>query len=184
MKKNGILWQIFNLFKTTDSTPTTPATPTAPAQKTPRSKQKTETHKVAGVSFRQGAIMSIAEENADYSMTKRKLIAEDLTDEWIYEYEFYPHQVELVPEPDNPKDSKAIKVVVDRQHIGYIKAGSCAHIHNLIKDDKILKLTCEIKGGRRKMVQEDVDEWGKSSYSVETDSIPFYATLSIVVSLE
>jgi hypothetical protein len=185
MKKNGLLWRIFNLFKPSGEPPApqaptpAPPTPTEP----PAPTQKTETHKVAGVSFRQDIIEALAVENDDYSKTKKELIEDGLTDEWVNEYDFYPGNVELVPEPDNPQDPKAIKVVAGGHHIGYIKAGSCAHIRKLLKSGKILTMSCEIGGGRSKIVREDVDEWGKSSYSLEKSDIPFYAKLSIVVEL-
>lgn len=143
--------------------------------------KKTETHKIAGVSFRQDILGLLATENDDYSKTKRELIEDELTDEWIYEYDFYPSRVELIPEPENPEDPKAIKVVVEGQHIGYIKSGSCARIHKYLKNGKILDLSCEISGGKGKRLVEDVNEWGKSSYSLEQRNIPFYATLYITV---
>lgn len=184
MKKKGLLWWLFNRGKTENEVPV-PAAPQAPQEPIAPTEptQKTETHKVAGISFRQDAVGALAKENEDYTKTKKELITDGLTDEWVCEYDFYPHRVELVPEPDNPTDPKAVRVEVDGQHIGYIKSGSCAHIRKLIKDGKIIKLSCEIGGGRRKIVREDIDEWGKSSYSLEKDTIPFYATISITVSL-
>lgn len=137
---------------------------------------KEETHKVAGVSFRQDAIRSLGVKNPDFTATKKTLQGEGLTDEWIYEYIFAPQKVELQPEPDNPHDPKAIKVVVDGTHVGYIKAGSCAHIHKLLREDRILHATCFIGGGKRKGIFED-DEVGQ--YTLEQDEIPFNARLTI-----
>jgi hypothetical protein len=164
---------------TEDTAPMEPVAPPEP----PAPTQKTETHKIAGVSFRQEGIQSLAAENADYSKTKKELIEDGLTDEWVNQYDFYLGEVELVPEPDNPQDSKAIKVVASGQHIGYIKSGSCAHIHKLLRSGKILMLTCEIGGGRGKIVREDENEWGKVCYSVEQRNIPFFAKLEITVQL-
>ena len=137
---------------------------------------KEETHKVAGVSFRQDAIKALGVKNPDYAKTKRVLQDEGLVDEWVYEYDFAPQKVELQPEPDNPHDPKAIKVVVDGTLIGYIKAGSCAHIHKLLREDRILRIACFIGGGKRKMIIEDEDD-GKRV--LEQDEIPFMARLTI-----
>ena len=162
--------------------PPAPPEPTVlPDQSVPPHKR--ETHKVAGVSFRQDSIKALAVENPDYCKTKRELIDDYLTDEWIYEYDFYPGNVELVPEPDNPTDPKAIKVVAKGQHIGYIKSGSCAHIHKLLNSGTILDISCEISGGRRKILHEDENEDGKAVYNLDKDEIPFYASISIIVAL-
>lgn len=178
-----LLWRIFNRNKTEDSIqpPTTPQAPQAP--QTPEPSIKTETHKVAGVSFRQDAFEKLAIKNEDYNKTKRELIDAGLTDVWIYEYDFYPRRAQLVPEPDNPKDPKAIRVVVDEQHIGYIKAGSCAHLHKLIKSGQITKMTCKIGGGSCKIIRAGMNDYGRMSYSLERDNINFWATLSIDVTI-
>lgn len=135
-----------------------------------------ETHKVAGVSFQQDTILKLAQPNEDYAKTKKELLAEGLTDQRIYEYEFYPSKVELVPEPDNPHDPKAVKVVVDGLHIGYIKAGSCAHIHKLLRESRIDRITCQLGGGKSKMLTQDEDD---GRYVLETDKGEFWARLTI-----
>lgn len=134
-----------------------------------------ETHKVAGTSFRQDAIKTLGTKNPDFAKTKRALQDAGLTDEWVYEYEFAPQKVELLPEPDNPHDPKAIKVVVDGVHVGYIKAGSCAHVHKLLESDRIQRITCFIGGGKSKGLFPD----GEGEYVLEQDEIPFHARLTI-----
>lgn len=146
---------------------------------------KTETHKVAGTSYRQDAIKSLGARNEDYDLTKKALLKAGLVDERIFEYLFSPQRVALVPEHENPYDSKAIKVVVDGAHIGYIKAGSCAHIHKLLRENRIENITCLIGGGREKELVPDDDIDGESvRYSLEKDEIPFYARLTITVKAE
>ena len=140
-----------------------------------------ETHKVAGVGFRQDALKALGKKNPDFKKTKQQLQSEGLTDKQIYEYEFSPQQVELQPEPENPEDPNAIKVVVDGQHIGYIKAGSCAHVHKLLKEDKIQRITCLIGGGKSKTLALDEDG---ERYVLESDTIPFYARLTITKKTE
>lgn len=141
-------------------------------------KGEQETHKVAGVSFRQDALKALGTKNPDFAKTKKQLQDEGLTEEKIYEYSFCPRKVELIPEPDNPysENGNATKVVVDGQHIGYIKSGSSAHVRNLIDADRIQHIECFIGGGKSKTVSWDVDA---ERYIVETDEIGFYARLTI-----
>lgn len=44
----------------------------------------------------------------------------------------------MIEEPDNPEDPNAIKVVMDGEPIGYIKAGSCARVKKLIREERIV----------------------------------------------
>ena len=174
------LWQaLLGAFKGS-AQPSTSAPKQAPAP-TPAPAPKTEHHNVAGTSFRKAALMSLGVTNEAYSMTKRELIDEDIVGERVYQTDFYASRVELVPEPDNPHDPKAIKVVVDGQHIGYIKKGSCSHVRKLLDEGSIQSMRCEIKGGRYKVLLEDVDEYGKSHYDLITDEHPLCADLFITL---
>lgn len=137
---------------------------------------KEETHRVAGVSFRQDAIKALGVKNPDFAKSEKALKNAGMMDECVYEYEFAPQRVELIPEPDNPHDPKAIKVVVDGTHIGYIKAGSCAHIHKLLEADRILRISCFIGGGKSKMLYWD--DIGEQEDLFE-DETPFHARLTI-----
>lgn len=183
MKKHGCLWWIFIgwwwvsitlpiriIIKLCRGSKKQPET----TDQIPEVKQ--ETHKVAGTSFRQDALKALGTKNCDFSKTKKALEDDGLTDDWVYEYEFHPRNVELVPEPENPEDANAIKVMVDETHIGYIKAGSCAHVHKLLETDRIQRIDCLISGGNSKKLFWDVD---KEHYVLEQDSTPFYARLTI-----
>lgn len=155
--------------------PVPAATPVAPAPKpTPK------TYKVTGLTHYMENLMTLASENDDYQMSKRDLINDGLTDQRVYQYDFYASKAELVPEPDNPHDPKAIKVVVDGQHVGYIKAGSCAHLNKVIRENRVEKIDVEVGGGKYKIVHEDCDEFGEDVYELERDDLPFYVHLHIV----
>ena len=65
----------------------------------------------------------------------------------VYRYTFDVQCVELVPEPTNPHDPNAIKIVMDGEHIGYIKRGNCTKILNQIRDGRIISVTGKITGG-------------------------------------
>lgn len=139
---------------------------------------KKEKHKVAGVSFRQDALKALGKKNPDFAKTKQQLQKEGLTDKWVYEYTFAPEKVELIHEPDNPysENGKAVKVVVDGQHIGYIKSGSSAHVLKLVQEDRIQGIDCFIGGGKSKIVTRNEDT---GRYILESDEIVIYAHLTI-----
>ena len=143
-------------------------------------KKEEKTHKVAGLSYRQDAVLRLALENLDYQKTKKELVDEGLISERVYEYDFYPGKVDLVPEPDNPHDPNAIKVVVDGHHIGYIKAGSCARIRKLLEKDLIEKMYIEMGGGKYKYISVDYNENGDEKYYLEKGDVPYYAHLKIL----
>ena len=167
-------------FVPLESTPTPKPTPKPAA---PQPETKVEKHRVAGTSFRLDEIMAMGVENFDYSRSKRELIDDCLTGERIYRTIYNIRSTTLEPEPDNPEDPKAIKVVVDGVHIGYIKAGSCAHIHKVLREGRLERVRCEIKGGPYKILLEDfdADDLGEPTYTLERDTAPIYAELYITV---
>ena len=152
----------------------------APSKTSEKPPISEKVYRVAGTSYRTDSILKLAEENSDYEKTKKELIEDDLTDKRVWKFEFYPSKVELIPEPDNPQDSNAIKVVVDGEHIGYIKAGSCAHLHKVMKKEGILSVSCEIGGGPYKYVCEEYDpDKDKDVYTLEKNETNLFATLHI-----
>lgn len=174
MKKQGIVSHLFNRFvKDTQTKP-------APAPK--KAAAGARTYRVTGMKYYQTAIMKMAVEDPTYDLSKRDLVKRGLVGRYVRRYKFCPCKVELVPEPDNKKDPNAIKVVVDGAHIGYIKAGSCAHLHKVIREGRLGAIGCEIGGGPSKCVREEVDDnTGKPVYVMETDNSDyFYCNLSIV----
>lgn len=148
--------------------------PAVPEPGTPRAVGKT--HKVTGVEHYRANILSLDCENPDYDMTKREIIDCGMTDEIIFEYSYCSEKVELIPEPDNPEDPKAIKVLVEGLHVGYIKAGSCSRIHNLMNENRIRRVTCQIEGGRFKKVCENEDD---DTYELETGERRIYVDLTV-----
>lgn len=165
-----------------DPTPEPPnPEPLKPEPLTSTPQSKVEHHRIAGTSFRLDAIKELLDENPDYLLNKRELIDQGLTDERIYKLEVYNHSAVLEPEPENPTDPKAIKVLTEGVHIGYIKAGSCAHIHKALREGRIERAEIEIKGGEYKILLGDVDEDGESVYSLERATVPFSAVLSLTL---
>lgn len=156
---------------------------TAPAE-TPVAIQITpktfKTYKVTGMSHRLGNLLDSATENDEYSYSKKELIEEELTGMRIWKYDFHADEVELVPEPDNPYDPNAIKVMIDGSHVGYIKAGSCVHLLKVLREGRLGKIEAIVGGGPYKYVgcvdcTEDRDE----VYEMERDNVPYYVHLKI-----
>lgn len=137
---------------------------------------KIKKYKVTGTSHYTGNILELATENIDYDLSKKELVDEGYDNERIYQYNFYPSKTELVPEPDNPYDPNAVKVIVDDVLVGYIKAGSCTHILKVLKEDRIVKIDCEIGGGNYKYLGYDEDE---DKYFLEKYDSNYFVHLSI-----
>lgn len=151
---------IFNLFKTKK------------AEKIPP--EKIQNHNITGVSHYQDNILKLAKNNPLYDLSKKDIIAKKI-DGCIYQYKFNPQKTELLPEPNNPHDPNAIKVMIDGQHVGYIKAGSCTRILKLIKEDRIARIESKIGGGNYKMYWNDGisvnAEKGKNNFNVRISII-------------
>lgn len=168
---------LFDLFKKKPKKDTSQSGDTT---KSIKKNTTVEKHKVTGTSHYINNILEFKIENSYYSDTKKELIEEGLENEKIFEYEFYPDKIELIPEPENPYDPNAIKVVADSLLVGYIKAGSCAHIHNLLKNDRIVKIDYEMGGGNYKYLDCDEDE----KYTLEEGKSPYFVDLFITVKNE
>ena len=154
-----------------------PVVPAAPVKKPDT---KVVSHSVAGTNYRQEAILAMGKKNPDYTLNKRELLKRWPKGVTVDEYTFQPQKAELIPEPDNPHDPKAIKVLVDGVHVGYIKAGSCAHIHRLLRENRILKIKPTITGGKYKNVYSlNANPESSVDFELEKCSSPFYVRLEI-----
>lgn len=133
-----------------------------------------------GISHYLDNISALAKENYVYDFSKKELIEEGLEGEKIYRYSFCPESVLLQPEPENPYDPNAVKVIVDGQHVGYIKKGSAAHIRKQLLAGNIVEVTADIGGGPWKLVDGD-DEDG---YTLEKGEYSYWVDLSITEMVE
>jgi hypothetical protein len=137
-------------------------------------------HTVAGTNYRQKEILAMGRKAPAYDFDKRELLRRWPNGVTVYEYSFSPKQAELVPEPENPHDPKAIKVLVDGVHVGYIKAGSCAHLHRLIRENRIQKIEPKIIGGKYKEVfSYDANARHSEDFELQRGSSPFSVRLVI-----
>lgn len=124
-----------------------------------------KSHRIVGLNYRKANVLKLATENPDYKLDKAGIIKQGLADATIHRYVFTNAPVELVQEPDNSEDPNAIKVIVGGQHIGYIKAGSCAHLNKVISEGRIEQILCRISGGPYKGVFQDEDEAMDAGFS-------------------
>ncbi len=144
---------------------------------------KTERFHVAGVSYHIDDIEALGKDNPEYDLTKTEMIDAGLEDERIYEYEFFPSDVQLIEEPDNKYDPNAIKVVIDNTHVGYIKKGSCSRIRKLLRSGKIRKIDAEIGGGKYKYLYSEYDyDKDKDVYFIDKDKKDYFVTIEITYS--
>lgn len=161
------------LFSGKPGHPAAPTTARAPGP-------KVVSHSVAGTSYRQEAIGAMGIKNPDYLLTKRELLKKWPYGVTVYEYIFDPQRVSLAPEPDNPKDPRAIRVLLDGVHVGYIKAGSCAHIHRLIREGRIVAIEPKIIGGKYKAVYSyEVGARRPDDFELEKGETPISVRLEI-----
>ena len=169
---------LFGLFKKKTVAPA-PALVPAKAEDPPK---KTENHRIAGISFHQKEIMQkFAVENEDYNLSKKEMIAAGLIGVNVFQYDFDAINTELVPEPTNPEDPKAIKVVVDGVHIGYIKKGSCAHVRKLMDSGSIEKIDIVIKGGNCKYIGNESGFDEEPEYTLDKDKRDLSAEIRLTL---
>lgn len=138
---------------------------------------KIKKHRVTGTSHYLDNIKKLGYETVEYTYSKSELIDAGYENECIYQYNYYPSKIELVPEPDNEYDPNAIKVVADGLLIGYIKKGSCKHLLKVIEKNEIVKIDYSIVGGNYKYISYDEDE---DKYSLDKGTKDYYVDLTIV----
>lgn len=146
--------------------------PPAPAPEPEKPLFKKYAFKVAGISRRQKDIASkLLPENSDFLLSKSELVEIGAVDERIYKYSPIELDAELVPEPDNPRDPNAIKVLVDGVQLGYVPADKTGKVKSLLEKDQIHAITSAFYGGPYKIIHEDFDlEREKDVYTIEKDS--------------
>lgn len=111
------------------------------------SKNKTsnyESYNVVGMSYHTEEFMRFAKSNPDYSLSRKKIIENGLTNKRIMQYNFDFDHIELIEEPDNEYDPNAIKVLADGAMIGYIRKEECTHVKDMIRKGEINRVELEV----------------------------------------
>lgn len=92
-----------------------------------------------------------------------------------FRYGFWFNVIKLEPEPDNPHDPDAIKVIADGFHIGYISKENCKKVHNYMKNNRTIMLGLTGWGGPFKYVDEDaVVHRGKKNFGSKLYFVNIY----------
>lgn len=129
-----------------------------PVVSVPDDSKKT-TFLVAGIYYREDAVIdNLLYENPDFEMTKEEIIECCMEDTDIYKYEPFYGYADLVPEPDNPHDPNAIKVIVDGIHIGYVPAKRTKSIKKILDSNNVIAIGCEIFGGPFKILPDELSD--------------------------
>lgn len=145
----------------------------------------TLTVKVVGTEYRDvNAIMALGKPNPDFNLDKRGLIKKFPDGATVYEYVFPEYTGSFEFEPTNEHDPKAIKVLVQGLHVGYVKKGSCSRIRNLINQNEIISISAKIYGGNNKdlICMAGIDEKPTSTdYELEKNKDNFGVTLTLTI---
>ena len=133
--------------------------------------RKDEKFRVAGVNYRQDAILKLGKKNPDY-LLKSADLKKKYQEKPVFEYTFPTFVPELIAEPDNEYDPNAIAIYANGEKVGYVKKGSTARVRNIMKDRKLIGMKLLIGGGNRRW-------YDYMSECVEKDTGDFWADLVI-----
>lgn len=143
------------------------------------------TVKVAGVNYRnKKEIESLGSINDEIKLKKADAIKKYPDGCTIYEYSFPLYEAEFQFEPTNEHDPNAIKVLINKIHVGYVKKGSCSRIKNLINNNKILSNSAKIYGGKYKSLDCYCGEGEKpkaSDYIYESNNEEYGVILTLTL---
>lgn len=106
----------------------------------------------AGMTHYMDALMEIAEENSNYTCTKRELKQFLLVNQRVYQYNFHVNTIDLVPEPENKYDKNAVKIILNGHHVGYIRSDETEGIVDLFNSDRVKRLQVVVEGGKYKIL--------------------------------
>lgn len=130
--------------------------------------------------FRPTAV-SMGRRNRDYwDLTDSQLAEKYPDDKRVWAYSFPRVPCELVPEPDNPDDPNAVKIILDGQQVGYVPHLLCADVLSILKRPH--EIRGNITGGPHKSVTScDVrhfDDPFDIRVTITYDGAPVQATRS------
>lgn len=136
---------------------------------------------VTGCSHYEKAFDDLAISNHVYNWTNKELLESYEDGDRIYEYSYYWKDIELVPEPNNRYDPNAVAVRLHGKKIGYIKAGACTQVKNLLASEDFQRIELrEMVYGNYKEIEEDDNERLVVSEGFRNP----YAEISIVIGQE
>lgn len=124
-----------------------------------------EEFRVAGVSKHQDLFPRIGYLTEEYNLSDEELEKIGIRNFSIPKYGFGNLDPTLEPDPDNEFDPNAVKVFLNGEHVGYIRAEDSKYIHDLIVDDRIADVDGRIVGGPSKRYNPDTDKIDEVDWS-------------------
>ena len=137
-------------------------------------------YEVTGVVFYLKNLLAQMEPNYLWDYKKQDLIDTCNYDVPIYKDVVMDARLELTHEPDNPHDPNAIMVLLNDRLVGYIAAKDCKHLLHVMDNDLIVSISCDIYGGKYKILNEDYDALkDKSTYTMDRGEDEYGITIYI-----
>lgn len=170
----------YKIYKKRKTAPENSHTDSKPEAIPEKPKRVVNQYRVAGVYYHEDTLKSMLKYNEMYDYSKRDLIDGYSYNTRIYKYTVTDLPIELVPEPDNPHDPNAIKVLLGGNLVGYIPAKDCAHISDIMNRGLMDGIHYTVQGGHYKEVVEDYDPGkDRSTYTMEKGTDDYGITLYI-----
>lgn len=113
-----------------------------------------EDYKVVGVSYYPDGIRAISHITPAWRKKNTPDTSGPVT---VYKYEFDTKPVELIPEPENPHDKNAVKVVINGHKVGHISAEEAPHVKEILKRRDVKYISAVVNGGDRKTIYPNGD---------------------------
>ena len=142
----------------------------------------------AGMEHFMDALMTLAEEDLNYTCTKKEMRDFLIVNRRVYQYKFSPNKIDLVSEPDNAHDPNAVKLLLNDMHVGYIRASEAQGSVDLFNSDKVKRVQVSIQGGKYKILlgesEYGADEEPLSNFDLEKGTAPYSIKIYLDVERE
>lgn len=112
---------------------------------------------VAGLDYHMNEIRSFMEEIKKFKMSREKLKEMGYVGKKIYHYYFKVHTVQLIPEPTNPHDPNAIKVLINNVHIGYVPRNDTRVVSQIMGSGEV-ELSAFVSGGEYRLITSKIGD--------------------------
>ena len=120
-----------------------------------KSQPKAADFDVAGLYYYKDALALIRKETSDWSKTAAQIFEQKGRGPVKVYHWRYPRDVELRPEPNNPREKNAVGVYFADKQIGHIPRESSAQVSKLLASGKISSIRGYISGGEYKQFYTD-----------------------------
>ena len=132
----------------------------APPSDTPAQRKRVfyeETFSVVGTYYYTSNIRLLAYSNKDYRKGKNQVRELGMCGKKIFQYYYVNKPVKLIPEPENPHDPLAIKVIIAGEQVGHISMEDNKHVHEIMSSSDVKFISASIRGGAYKVVSLNGD---------------------------